>query len=135
VIRALAAQPNVDHSGTKEAEMTDETEIERAARLSSHLPGVEISSWYGTPSLKVAGKGFARVKDAGVLVVMCPLGLKEALIEAEPELFYEMPHYAGWPAMLVRMDAIGDERLRDRLECAWREKAPKRLLKAVEADA
>ena len=104
-----------------------EREIERAARLAAHLGEVEISTWYGTPALKVAGKGFARLKAPGVLVVMCPLGLKEALIEAEPEIYYETDHYRGWPAMLVRMDAIDDERLADRLECAWREKAPKRL--------
>ena len=101
--------------------------IDRAARLAAHLPGVEVSRWYGTPALKVAGKGFARLREPGVLMVLCPFGLKEALIEAEPELYYETAHYRGWPAMLVRLDAIGDERLRDRLECAWRQKAPKRL--------
>ncbi len=109
-----------------------ESEIERAARLAAGLAQVEVSTCYGTPSLKVAGKGFVRVKEPGVLVVMCPLGLKEALMEAEPDLFFETPHYSGWPAMLVRMDAIDDERLKDRIECAWREKAPKKLLKAWE---
>jgi len=106
-----------------------ESEIERAARLAADLPGVEVALWYGTPSLKVGGKGFVRVKEPGVLVVMCPLGLKEALIEAEPDLFFETPHYHGWPAMLVRLDAIDDGRLRDRIDCAWREKAPRKLLK------
>jgi hypothetical protein len=110
-----------------------ESEIERAARLAAGLGQVEVSTWYGTPSLKVAGKGFVRVKEPGVLVVMCPLGLKEALMEAEPNLFFETPHYSGWPAMLVRLDAIDDERLKDRIECAWAEKAPKKLVKAREA--
>ena len=108
-----------------------ESEIERAARLAAHLPEVEVSTWYGTPSLKVRGKGFVRVKEPGVLVVMCPLGLKEALMEAEPELFFETPHYSGWPAMLVRLDAVDDARLKDRIECAWMQKAPKRLLSAM----
>lgn len=107
-----------------------ESDIERAARLAADLPQVEVSTWYGTPSLKVAGKGFVRVKEPGVLVVMCPLGLKEALMEAEPDAHFETPHYSGWPAMLVRMEAVDDERLRDRIHCAWREKAPKRLSKA-----
>lgn len=92
-----------------------------------HLPGVETASWYGTPALKVAGRGFARVRERGVLMVLCPLGLKEALLEAEPDLYFETAHYRGWPAMLVRLAAIGDDRLKDRLECAWREKAPRRL--------
>jgi hypothetical protein len=110
-----------------------ESDIDRAMRLAAGLPEVAVSTWYGTPSLKVAGKGFVRVKEPGVLVVMCPLGLKEALIEAEPDAFFETPHYSGWPAMLVRLAAVDDERLRDRIECAWREKAPKKLLKAMEA--
>jgi hypothetical protein len=104
-----------------------ESEIERAVRLAAHLPEVEQSTWYGTPSLKVAGKSFLRVKEPGVLVVMCPLGLKEALMEAEPELYFETPHYSGYAAMLVRLDAIDDARLKDRIACAWAEKAPKRL--------
>jgi hypothetical protein len=108
-----------------------ETDIERVHRLAAHLPEVEVSTWYATPALKVAGKGFARMKSVGILVVICPIGLKEALIEAEPELYFETPHYSGWPGMLVRLAAIDDARLADRLECAWREKAPKRLLQAV----
>jgi hypothetical protein len=109
-----------------------ETDIARVHRMAAHLPEVELSSWYGTPSLKVAGKGFARIKEPGVLVVMCPLGLKEALMEAEPDAFFETPHYAGWPAMLVRLDEVDDARLKDRLECAWLQKAPKRLAKQWE---
>lgn len=108
--------------------MATESDIERAARLAVHLQEVAVSTWYGTPSLKVAGKGFVRVKAPGTLVVMCPLELKEALLEAEPDLYFETPHYHGWPAMLVRLAAIDDERLQDRIECAWREKAPKKLL-------
>ena len=100
--------------------MAKESEIDRAYRLAKHLPQVERSTWYGTPSLKVAGKGFVRWKEPACLVVMCPLELKEALMEAEPEVYYVPAHYRGWPAMLVHMDAIDDGRLKDRIECAWR---------------
>ena len=106
-----------------------ESDIERAARLARHLPQVEVSTWYGTPALKVAGKGFVRVKEPGTLVVLCPLELKEALIEAEPDLYYETDHYRGWPAMLVHMERIDDSRLKDRLECAWRQRAPTKMRK------
>ena len=108
--------------------MSEEAEIERVARLAAGLPEVEVSTWYGTPALKVRGEGFVRLKAPGVLVVLCPIDLKEALIEADPVLFYETLHYEGWPAMLVRLDEIDDDRLTDRLECAWREKAPPRLV-------
>jgi hypothetical protein len=109
----------------------DDPGFERVARCATHLPEVERATWYGTPSLKVKGKGFCRFKEKmeAVLVVMVPLGLKEALIEAEPDKYFETPHYAGWPAMLVRLDAVSDDELTTRLECAWAEKAPARLKK------
>lgn len=116
-----------------------ESDIERAARVAAHLPGLEVSSWYGAPALKVRRNannavGFARVKEPGVLVVMCPLELKEMLIAAEPDVYFETAHYSGWPAMLVRMDAIDDTRLADRLECAWREKAAIRMRQRWDAE-
>jgi hypothetical protein len=110
-----------------------DTHFERVVRLAAGLPGVERSTWYGTDSLKVKGKSFCRMKEKmdGVLVVMVPLGLKEALMEAEPDKYFETPHYTGWPAMLVRLDAVSDEELRTRLECAWLEKAPAKLAKEI----
>jgi hypothetical protein len=103
----------------------------RVVRLAADLPAVEAADWYGTPGLKVRGKGFCRMKEKmdGVLVVMVPLGLKEALMEAEPDKYFETPHYTGWPGMLVRLDAVSDAELQTRLECAWAEKAPAKLLK------
>jgi hypothetical protein len=110
--------------------------FERVARLAVHLPAVERSTSYGTDSLKVKAKSFCRMKEKmdDVLVVMVPLGLKEALIEAEPDKYFETPHYTGWPAMLVRLDAVSDDELRTRLECAWAEKAPAKLAKIFEAN-
>lgn len=106
-------------------------DFERVARCAAHLPEVERSTSYGTLSLKVKGKGFCRMKEKmeAVLVVMVPLGLKEALMEEEPDKYFETPHYAGWPAMLVRLAAVSDEELSNRLECAWSEKAPPKLRK------
>ena len=41
--------------------------------MASLWPGVEETTWYRTPALKVAGKGFARLRTeaAGKLMVMC----------------------------------------------------------------
>jgi hypothetical protein len=106
-------------------------DFERVVRCAAHLPEVERSTWFQTLSLKVKGKSFVRMKEKmdSVLVVMVPLGLKEALMEAEPDKYFETPHYAGWPAMLVRLDAVSDDELKTRLECAWAEKAPAKLKK------
>jgi hypothetical protein len=110
--------------------VTHDPDFERVVRCAAALPEVERSTSYGTASLKVRGKSLCRMKEKmeGVLVVMVPLGLKEALIEAEPDKYFETPHYAGYPAMLVRLNAVSDEELANRLECAWLEKAPKALI-------
>jgi hypothetical protein len=110
--------------------MTGDPAFERVVRCAAPLQAVERSTLYGTLSLKVRGKSFCRMKEKmeDVLVVMVPLGLKEMLLEAEPDKYFETPHYAGYPAMLVRLNAVSDEELANRLECAWMEKAPKALI-------
>lgn len=115
--------------------MTD-PHFERVARLGEGLPEVARSTWYQTDALKVHGKGFCRMKEGmvGIMVVMVPLGLKDALMNAEPDKYFETPHYAGWPAMLVRLDAVSDAELFTRLECAWAEKAPAKLVKEISHD-
>lgn len=91
------------------------------------LPEVSLGTSYGTPALLVKGKSFTRMKDAETLVVMCALEEKEMLLELDPTVFFETDHYKGWPAMLVRLQAIDDASLTQRLIAAWREKAPRKL--------
>jgi hypothetical protein len=108
----------------------------RALRLAGHLPGAEVSTSYGRPALKAGGKSFANICSVpGALAVHCPLELKAMLIDAAPEFYFDTPHFKGWPAVLVRMEAIDDETLSSRLESAWAMRAPKRLVKAHEAAA
>jgi hypothetical protein len=42
---------------------------ERVGKLGRELPEVEERIWYRTPSLKVRGKGFVRLKEDGASVV------------------------------------------------------------------
>ena len=60
-----------------------------------------------------------------------PLDEKEHLIERSPEIYFETPHYHGWPAVLVRAAAIGDDELRRRLREAWLRRAPAKLRRQV----
>lgn len=103
--------------------------FERVRRLAEAigLPETTTGTSYGTPALLVKGKSFARMKGVETLVVMCALEEKEMLMELDPSRYFETDHYKGWPAMLVRLPAIDDEALKQRLVAAWREKAPKRL--------
>ena len=91
------------------------------------LPEVTRSTSYGTPSLKVRDKSFVRLKDAATLVLLCPPEQKALLMEISPKTYFETAHYVGHAAVLIRLDAIGDEELSLRLEDAWRFKAPSRL--------
>jgi hypothetical protein len=58
---------------------------------------------------------------------------KWVLIAADPEKFFTEPHYNGYPAVLVRLDAIDDDELTELLTDAWRASAPRRLLAEFDA--
>ena len=106
---------------------------EEVCELGAELPEVEVGTWYGTPALKVRGKGFARLRDDGGLVVMIDVLEREALMQEDPETFYITPHYRDWPAMLVNLERIDPQELRERLIESWCRKAPKRLVRELEA--
>jgi hypothetical protein len=96
----------------------------------AHFPAWSKTTSYGTPSLKVGKKMLARVKDADTVVLPCALEEKELLLQAAPDLYFETDHYKGWPHILVRIHAIGEDELRGRIERIWLAQAPKALLKA-----
>jgi hypothetical protein len=106
-------------------------------RLALELPEVEESTSYGKPAFKVAGKTFVCMSTSvpGALVAWADLDEKPLLIDSRPDLYYETPHYAGYPALLVRLELIDDDELRERLIDGWLMKAPRRLLAALDTNA
>ena len=58
------------------------------------------------------------------------LGAKEALLADGSGAFFTTPHFDGYPAILVRLDAIAVEDLDEVIVEAWLARAPKRLAKA-----
>jgi hypothetical protein len=60
---------------------------------------------------------------------------KEALIDMDPDAFFTEPHYNGFPAILVRLDAVDPGLLEKLLIDAWRIQAPKRLAREFDASA
>jgi hypothetical protein len=52
---------------------------------------------------------------------------KDALLADDPEVYFTTPHFDGYPAVLVRLDAISDEELEELIVEAWLCRAPKRL--------
>jgi hypothetical protein len=102
-------------------------------RIIDGLPDTIEGTSYGTPSWKVHGKFFARLRDEDtVLVAKVDKGEKQLLMEAEPDVFFETPHYEGYGYFLVRLENIGDDELAEVIEDAWRLAAPKRLVAEFE---
>lgn len=98
------------------------------------LPDAQESTSYGTPAFKVRGKLFARLHDSGEsLVVKVDLDEREILLRADPKSFHITDHYLRYPYMLVRLAAVSEAALRERLEESWRRSAPKRLVAAFDA--
>jgi hypothetical protein len=109
-------------------------DADAARRLAESLPEVEAGTSYGTPSWRVRGKFFARLRDDNtVLVAKVDKGEKELLMQAEPEIFFQTPHYEGYGYVLVRLAAIEEDELAEVVEDAWRLAAPKRLVKERDA--
>jgi hypothetical protein len=98
--------------------------------LGTALAGVEESTWFRTPALKVRGKSFCRMKEDGETLVIQVVDLedKEALLRSDPDVFFTTPHYDGYAYVLVRLDRIGRDQLAELVEDAWRLRAPKSLL-------
>jgi hypothetical protein len=95
----------------------------------ARFPEVEVSK-EGRPAFRVRGKLFAwksRDRDGGELAIRVEREEKPLILDSNPEIYFETPHYASYPGVLVRLEAIDREELEERLEDAWLIQAPKRL--------
>ena len=109
---------------------------EDVVEIGTRLPGVEVGTSFGTPALRVRGKGICRLRtnpDALVLRVS-DMGEREALLQGQPDVFFTTPHYDGYPYVLVRLEAVDPVELGELLEDAWRVFAGKRVVKAWDAE-
>ena len=115
------------------------------ARLALALPEVtEGASYGGTRSWRVRDRAFAwerplRPADLAELGDAAPegpvLGVRVADVAARDELVADSPavylttsHFAGYPEVLVALDAIGVEELAEVLDEEWACRAPRRLV-------
>jgi hypothetical protein len=57
-------------------------------------------------------------------------GAKLALIESDPEVYFTIPHFNGYSAVLVRLERIGLNELEELTVEAWLARAPRRLAAA-----
>src|SRR4051795_12070271 len=103
--------------------------------IGRRFPGVEVGTSYGTPSMKVRGKFLCRMRTNPDALVVRTIDLAdaEALLKGRPDVFFTTPHYDGYPAVLVRLEAIDRETLAELVEDAWRLQAAKRVVAAFDA--
>src|SRR5262245_32188981 len=104
--------------------------FEDVRRILLAFPGVEESTWWGTPGFKARGKGWVRLRsedarsepgDADTLVVTkVELIEREMLMARDPAAFYFTPHYANYPSVLVRLSKVRMSDLEEVLELSWR---------------
>lgn len=89
------------------------------------LPGTEESVSWRSPSLKLRGKMYAvmashKSAEPRTLVVILPIEQRDEIIAADPDTYYLTDHYVNYPSLLVRLDRVSDDALRDLLLTAWR---------------
>jgi len=60
---------------------------------------------------------------------------KEALLASDPKKFFTEPHYNGFPAVLVRLAAIGADELAELITDAWLCQAPRVLVREFDPAA
>jgi hypothetical protein len=105
------------------------------AEIGKRFPGVVEGTSYGTPSLKVRDKFMCRMRTNPDALVMRVIDMADcdALVKGEPDTFFVTPHYANYPVVLVRLEAIAPEMLGELVEDAWRLQAAKRVVAAFDA--
>jgi hypothetical protein len=89
------------------------------------LPGVEESTAYGSPALKVRGKLLVclpthRSAEPDSLVVCVDFDDRAELLAGEPDVYYITEHYAGYPSVLVRLARVNPDALRDLVGMAYK---------------
>ena len=103
---------------------------DKVAAFALTLPGSEAGSSYRMPNVKVAanGRGFVWTGHEAKTSFAAAIDLDtvEILKETEPETYWQSPHYAGYPAVLIRYDSPDPERVRHVIEQAFEYTAAKK---------
>lgn len=100
-------------------------DFDTVRKLGLALPGVEESTAYGSPALKVRGKLLAcipthRSAEPGSLAVRVDFDDRAELLAADPDVYYVTDHYVGYTAVLVRLSRVNRDVFRDLVGMAYK---------------
>ena len=122
-------------------------DLEDVERLVAQLPEVSVGDRRGHRAWAVAGKGFAWERPfskadikrfaadpvpEGPILALVTDGLedKESLLQAHPGHLFTIPHFTGYPAVLLHLARAGEDDLREALLDAWLVHAPGAVARA-----
>ncbi len=103
---------------------------ERVAELARELPELEETTSWGKPSFKVRGKTFAGLstRHESAIWARCDRDERPLLVASNPDAYRLTPHFERSPGyLLIWLEHVGEEDVRERLIDAWLLVAPKRL--------
>ena len=115
-------------------------------RIALGLPETGEKESWGSASWRVRDKGFVwerplhrndraalgdAAPDGPILGVrVADEGVKHALIADDPAVYFTIPHFDGYPAVLVKLDEIALDELEELITEAWLLRAPKKVASA-----
>lgn len=104
--------------------------------LARELPEVEEGPGWGGKCFRVRKKWFVGMsgREENALVVRVDLDERPLLIDSDPGVYFLTPHYERGSYLLVRLDEVTTDDLRERILDAWLLAAPKRLAATLDVD-
>jgi hypothetical protein len=116
--------------------MADAEDVRRLALALPHVTEIDSDGF----DFRVANKGFVwsyperapgrpRVVRTDIAVLFVgDEAEKQALLHGEPDRFFTIPGYDGWPLVMLRLAEVDVGRLRELVIDAWRMRAPSELV-------